>query len=374
MTLADNVSLEELAIEFELTGGFIKNAIFEALASAVTRVMNNLRKESSNENANVSTITDELEEKDVQLKMEDLRIACKRQSRADLTRTNLQRRIIPIAGLDTLVACDEAKSVLREIVEVERVRRLLSTRWGFKGQQARSNFVLIMGPHGSGKTHAAACLGYETGRPLQTLSMPEILRKGPSAYEIGKVFAEAALAGAVVVIEQGEQLMLEASDPDNIASSGLELLYNIKSYSGLVVLCVTTADAPTDAGWLSHAPTPNRIAILLSYMVKLSKPNRTQRLQLWKQLIPKDTPCAPDVPETLEKIASKYDTTGARILACINRAAAAAARRGNTSVSVKKIPSECALTGQDLIDSCDAEVDLVHATNTTAAWVRALYV
>lgn len=366
MTLADDVSLEALSIEFELTGGFIKNAVFEALASAVTRVMNKRRRQSDNN-------LYKLEEGDIQIKMEDLRIACQRQSRADLSRTKLQRRIIPTAGLETLVTCDEGKRTLREVVEVERVRRVLSTRWGFKGEQARSNCVLIMGPHGSGKTHAAACLGFETGRPLQTLSMTEILRKGPSAYEIGKMFSEAAVAGAVVVVEQGEWLMLEASIPENIASQGLELLYNIKSHNGLVVICVETADSHSDAGWAAHTPVPNRVAVLLRYIVKLTKPNRKERLQLWRQLIPKDTPCAPDLDEALVKIANKYDTTGARILACIDRAAAAAARRGNKSLSVQKMSSDSVLTAQDLVDSCEAEVDLVKATNCTAPWVRALY-
>ncbi len=369
MTLDSDVSLEALAIEFELTGGFIKNAIFEALANAVTRVQNE-RRENAKDGAYERK---DLRVADVQLTMEDLRTACQLQSRADLSRTNLQRRIIPVAGLDTLVASDEAMKCLKEVVEVERVRRVLGTRWGFKTRQGRSNCVLIVGPQGCGKTHAAGCLGFETGRPLQTLSMSEIQQKKQTPLQISKVFAEASLAGAVVVIEEGEQLMLEAAHPENIASVGMELLYHIKAFNGLVVICVTTTAIPSEAGWIASAPTPNRIAVLLSYLVQLKKPNKEERLMLWHRLIPSDTPRSDDIDETLEMIAHKYDTTGARILSCIKRAAATAAMRGNTSLSVEKAQEECVLTGKDLLDSCEAEFELFNATNTTAEWVRALY-
>eukprot|EP00178_Gracilaria_changii_P000008 TRINITY_DN0_c1_g2_i3.p1 TRINITY_DN0_c1_g2~~TRINITY_DN0_c1_g2_i3.p1 ORF type:complete len:696 (+),score=115.22 TRINITY_DN0_c1_g2_i3:123-2210(+) len=375
LRLADDVDLRVLALEFELTGGFIKNAVFQALAQAVSRVQEQRKKEKK-ANGEVKTIS-ALRPDEVVVTMNELRQACRLQARGDLKRAKLERRVLPEHGLDRLVATKEAMKTMRDIVMVEKVRGLIGTRWGFKDRQARSNCVLIFGPSGCGKTFAAGCLGYETGRPLQRLAATELHGSREGVSQMGEVFGQAAVAGAVVVVEHAEQLLYEASNPDTTASPGLELLFHMQSFDGLVVLCCTTAKTSSQAGWPIHVPIPDRVSRLLSYIVVLTTPTREARLRLWKQLIPTNTPVHEDVMEKLEGVATTYEFTGAKVASCIRRAAAAAAMRRNRTALVDGgagEEEEEKVRIEDIRLACEAEVQLEKDADGTAAWVRALYV
>ncbi|KAI0561190.1 AAA+ ATPase [Gracilaria domingensis] len=374
LQLADDVDLRVLALEFELTGGFIKNAVFQALAQAVSRVQEQRKKEKK-ANGEVKCVPG-LRPEDVVVTMDELRQACRLQARGDLKRAKLERRVLPEHGLDRLVAAEEAMKTMRDIVMVEKVRGLIGTRWGFKDRQARSNCVLIFGPSGCGKTFAAGCLGYETGRPLQRLAATELHGSREGVSQMGEVFGQAAVAGAVVVVEHAEQLLFEASNPDTTASPGLELLFHMQSFDGLVVLCCTTAQTSSQAGWPMHVPIPDRVSRLLSYIVVLTTPTREARLRLWKQLIPANTPVHEEVMEKLEGVATTYEFTGAKVASCIRRAAAAAAMRRNRTalVDAGAGEEEEKVRIEDIRLACEAEVQLEKDADGTAAWVRALYV
>jgi SpoVK/Ycf46/Vps4 family AAA+-type ATPase len=279
-----------------------------------------------------------------------------------LKRAKLERRTLPVSGLTTLVASPETLATLNDIVMVEKVRGLMTTRWGFKGRVGRSNCVLVFGPQGCGKTFAAACVGFETGRPLQTVSMSELVTLREMGA-IGDLFRESSIAGAVVVIEQAEQLLIEASRKDQANSPGLELLYHVQTYNGLCILCCTTTRNPTDSGWDAFQPVPSRVSNLLSYLVVLDKPNAAARLQLWKQGIPAATPLDPSVDSGLTDVADKYEFTGARINSVIRRAAAAAAMRANRaslidckSQSKTSLTLAANVTIKDMTAACDAEM------------------
>lgn len=375
LKLAEDVDLRALAIEFELTGGYIKNAVFQALAQAVSRVQEDRRVKRVSESA-PDKDPSPLGAADVIITMVELRQSCRLQARGDLKRAKLERRVLPVSGLDKLVTTEMAMKTLQDIVMVEKVRGLMSTRWGFKDRQARSNCVLIFGPSGCGKTFAAGCLGFETGRPLQRLAASELHGSREGASEIGAVFGQAAVAGAVVVIEHAEQLLFEAASPETTASPGLELLFHMQSFDGLVVLCCTIASSSSEAGWPKHVPVPNRVSSLLSYIVVLTTPNREARLRLWKQLIPEDTPVHVDVQAKLDVIATKYQLTGARIASCIRRGAAGAAMRRNRAALVDPNSHESVekMTIADLENACEAELKLAADSEGTAAWVRGLYV
>lgn len=336
LQLARDVDLQALAIEFELTGGFIKNAVFQALAHAVNR-------------AQQAHPDRKLTPDDVVITMSELRAACRLQARGDLKRAKLERAVLPECGLDRLVASTKALTTLRDVADLERVRRAISTRYGLNSRPdgraaARVNCVLILGPAGSGKSFAAACLGYETGRPLQRLSASELhmlardsaassgvggaIASGStsSSSHLADVFAQAAVAGAVLVVEHAEQVLMDTTE------ACLELLYHIQCFDGLVVMCCTTASETSDHGWPAFLPIPPRVAALLSFVVGLGAPNEKDRLKLWTQLIPPDTPVSDDVKDGLPELAREFSLTGAKIAACIRRAAGSVAMRQNRAV------------------------------------------
>jgi SpoVK/Ycf46/Vps4 family AAA+-type ATPase len=363
LRLSKDVDLGALALEYELSGGLIKNAILQALSSSISRLREerSISQEQIDQGQDFKDATG-LEVEDVVISMGDLRAACRLQARGHLKRIKLERRVLPVSGLNTLVTTEKAVLQLRNIVMVEKVRGLMSTRWGFQARIGRSNCVLLFGPQGCGKTFAAGCVGFETGRPLQTISMSEMGGLRDSGAQIGDIFGEASIAGAVVVVEQAEQLLIEASRPEETGSPGLELLYHLQTYNGLVILCCTTVQMPREAGWDVYTPVPNRLSNLLSYVVVLEKPNSEARLRLWRQLLPKSTPREEGLDSKLPEVASAYEFTGARINSCIRRAAAAAAMRANRislaspSEQASMDSSEARVSVKDVIDSCETEL------------------
>eukprot|EP00173_Palmaria_palmata_P003796 Plantae.Rhodophyta-Palmaria_palmata.ctg4126.p1 GENE.Plantae.Rhodophyta-Palmaria_palmata.ctg4126~~Plantae.Rhodophyta-Palmaria_palmata.ctg4126.p1 ORF type:complete len:369 (+),score=58.65 Plantae.Rhodophyta-Palmaria_palmata.ctg4126:48-1109(+) len=310
---------------------------------------------------------------DVVITMDDLRVACRLQARGHLKRVKLERRIKPICGLKSLVTSETAMAQLKDVVMVEKVRSLLSTRWGFQSRMGRSNCILVFAPQGCGKTFAAGCVGYETGRTLQTVSMSELTTGGP----VSDFFSESSIAGAVVVIEQAEQLLLEVANTTNASSPALEVLCNVQEYNGLVILCCATVSTPSNAGWDVFQPVPSRLSSLLSSVIHLERPNAEARLRLWQQLMPKEMPLDENVGPKLKEIADLHEFTGARINTCIRRAAAAAALRSN-SAALRNVKRDTAasdlriadvkVTLQDIRDSCDAEHKMEAAAGGSQYW------
>lgn len=376
LRLDTDVDLKALAIEFELTGGFIKNAVFQALAQAVNRVQRSRRDSSTNGGANMKE-PPPLQANDVVITMKELRQACRLQARGDLKRSKLERRVLPVSGLDKLVASKTAMKTLQDIVDVEKVRAVLATRWGFKDRQARSNCVLIMGPSGCGKSFAAGCLGFEIGRPLQRIAASELHGSREGMSQIGDVFSQAAVAGAVVVVEDAEQLLYETSQANLQASPGSELLFHMQSFDGLVILCCTTTNGSTEAGWPQFVPIPSVVSSLLSYIVMLTVPGKADRVRLWKQLIPEETPVNQDLLKELGTIAEKYEFTGKRIASCVRRAAAVAAMRRNRAALIdmkEPISEEDGVQLDDLKDACEAEHKLKTEAEGSAAWMSGLII
>ena len=144
-----DVDVDELARKFELTGGFIKNAVKTALSFAVAR-----------------------DKEDPCIRHEDLDRGARLQLRSRLSMTDMDRRIIPMHGLDWLVIPERVERVLREIADFEKMRNVLYGQWGFDRVDGRGQGVISVfhGAPGTGKTQAAEGIAYDTGRPLRMVN------------------------------------------------------------------------------------------------------------------------------------------------------------------------------------------------------------
>ena len=91
-----------MALRFELTGGFIKNAILSALSIAVSR---------DGENPVVS--------------QKDLLQGASLQLRGRLRMKDFDRRVVPVAGLDEVVVEESIMKQLKQIVQFEKARSVL---------------------------------------------------------------------------------------------------------------------------------------------------------------------------------------------------------------------------------------------------------
>mmetsp|Transcript_22046 Transcript_22046/g.66130 ORF Transcript_22046/g.66130 Transcript_22046/m.66130 type:complete len:325 (+) Transcript_22046:1823-2797(+) len=137
--MRDDIDWEEIAIRYELAGGYIKNAVLSALLLAISR---------------------DGPEKPV-VCQEDIVKGCAAQVRGTLRMKSFQDREVPTCGLDALVVPKDISTSLTDIIQLEKARSILFGSWGFgdKMRAQQSTAVLFSGPSGTGKSMAASAIG-----------------------------------------------------------------------------------------------------------------------------------------------------------------------------------------------------------------------
>jgi SpoVK/Ycf46/Vps4 family AAA+-type ATPase len=314
-----DIDVDELARKYELTGGFIKNAVITALSFAVARDPDRPL-----------------------IRHEDLERGAQMQLRSRLRMAEMERRVVPSHGLDWLVVSEKVQRVLHEIVNFEKARKVLYGQWGFDRVDGRGQGVICAfhGAPGTGKTQAAEGIAYEIGRPLRMVNAAELLSKyvGETAKNIDALFADLRNHDAVLLFEEAEGLFgdrteaVTASDRYANVDTGL-LLHNIERYPGLVIL-TTNMVASIDPAFQRR----------IRYVLEFPAPSGAERVALWRQLLPPEVPLAAEVD--LHMLADRFPLTGGSIKNAVYRAAARAALRGVDERSV---------TMADLVESAEEE-------------------
>ncbi|KNC53090.1 uncharacterized protein AMSG_12258 [Thecamonas trahens ATCC 50062] len=311
MTLANDVDVDALALKFELPGGFIKNAIVGALSNALARA----RAEGGSDGNGELVLT-----------AADFEAGAQAQLESMLRQNAFERRVLPKAGLDSLVLPEATSAVMGEIVAAQKAGRILTTQWGFEA--ATATVALFHGPPGTGKTMAAAAIGYETGRALRVVNCAELVSKyvGETAKNIEKVFSDAASASTILVFDEAEGLFAArtagASATDRYANvdTGL-LLYHLEKFDGMAILTSNNIEA-LDPAFLRR----------IRYVVKFELPSASLRAQLWRSSLPETAPLAADVD--FAALGAKYELAGGDIRNAAWRAACTAAGSGAGAISM----------------------------------------
>ncbi|XP_019854420.1 PREDICTED: uncharacterized protein LOC105313451 [Amphimedon queenslandica] len=299
MKLADDVDLGELSLRFELTGGFIKNAILSALSIAVSR---------DGESPVIS--------------QKDLLQGANLQLRGRLRMKDFHRRVVPNKGLDKVIVSEQLMKNLKEIVQFEKARSVLFGQWGFGKTEEQGLTVLFHGAPGTGKSLAAEAVGYEVGKPLKVVNCGELLSKwvGESTKNIDAIFEEARSTDAILVFDECEGLFGQRTDmstsTDRYANVDVGvLLYHIERFPGIIILTTNLMDNMDKAFFRR-----------LKFVLHFDCPSVKLRLQLWKLLIPEETPMEEGID--FNKLAG-FDMSGGQIKSAIFRAAARAALRSS---------------------------------------------
>lgn len=275
-------------MRYELTGGFIKNAIMSALSKAVARDASN-----------------------VIVSQADLEEGAVHQLRGRLQMQEFDRRVVPRRGLESVLCDPKVATQLREIVDFEKARQVLRSDWGFHGDNGfedMGTICLFHGPPGTGKTLAAKAIGFETGRPLKIINTAELVSKyvGATGKNIESVFKEAKAMDAIIVFDEAEGLFgsrhaTQSSSTDRYANmdTGL-LLYHIENFDGIVIL-TTNLVTTIDAAFF------RRFRFVLGFEL----PDEKTRAGLWRQHIPPQAPLAADVDFT--KLAARFKFGGGNV-------------------------------------------------------------
>lgn len=373
----DDVNFDVLAMDFELTGGFIKNAFLQALSFAVDRVSKTQREDTSSRSAARGSDVDVDEDHEVivtsaemesqaQKRIEgilenvvitsnDLRRACKLQIRSALLsdggdagmRIAFQNQEDEGSedddfkghdgsnrGLSSLVCSKSCMDELEGIVRFEKSRKLLTSQWGFGPSssnytESMSRIYVLCGPRGVGKRRAASAIAWETGRQTHAYNCATLMRM--KQEKIMSIFKDAKNSGPAVLLLRGSELLLSSNlwqKSTSVGTKGILSLITscLLNFPGLVLLSVTIHDS-ADTGIRfgpENIPAPLRHVIRI---IPFAHPSVDERMQLWRRLLPTHAPTNITI-EDIQSFAELYKNfNAADIKRVVLDAAARAALR-----------------------------------------------
>lgn len=291
--LAADVDLESLADRYELAGGYIKNAVLEAVATAAS------------EGADLPVLA-----------MAHLEAAARRQGRR-LSDEDLDL-VEPRTRLADVVLPDAPRAQVAELVAAARGRRTVLDRWriGDRLDYGKGIAALFTGEPGTGKTLCAHAVAGELGRPMLEASVSSLLSKwvGDSERNLAALFRQAREHGAVLFLDECDAILRErgadnAPHDDRLVNVFLRLL---ERHDGLVLLA-TNREAALDRA----------LSRRIAYRVTFPMPDTTARTAIWRGLLPDTVPTDGFIDFTA--LGRRFALTGGRIRNAVFKAAFRAA-------------------------------------------------
>lgn len=298
--LAADVDLRALATRFEMSGGYIKNAVLAALADAV------------HADGAAPLIT-----------MERLERAAVDQTRSAMGENTAI--VQPKATLADVVLAPQVKARLHEIVAAAQHRALVLDRWKIAAHVSygRGIAVLMHGPPGTGKTLSAEAIAGELNRPLLVASVPSLqsMWVGNTEKNLEALFREVRAQRAVLFLDEADSLLMargegHASRHDD--SQVNVLLSLIERQDGLVLLATNRAERLDPA-----------LARRIAYNVAFALPDAAARAAIWRGLVPETVPC--DGAIDFDQLGRHFALSGGQIKNAVLKAAFRAASAGALS-------------------------------------------
>ena len=315
INLADDVDFSMLAENFDLNGGYIKNAAVLALRFAIAQ------QKASHQ---------------ISLSQSILVRAARQQVR---TITQPKTSVTPIdEGMDSLVAPKDVKSLLRKIIDLENARRTVNSDWELPHSFGLS--ILISGPRGTGKHTAARALAFESGKSCNVYGAIELLRMGYNGKQnqMAQIFKDARNSNSLLVIDSFEYVLklLHNNHATHVSANQSfavnECMYHIQKFAGLAVLI-------SDEDVKSKQPLPKKLCDVIDFAVSFAKPTLSERIELWKKKVPRNLPLAADV--NLSKLSELYEFNGLQIERVIFRVAIYSLKTKDEKLQMKDFRRAC---------------------------------
>uniref|UniRef100_A0A7S1W306 AAA+ ATPase domain-containing protein n=1 Tax=Neobodo designis TaxID=312471 RepID=A0A7S1W306_NEODS len=272
LKIADDVSIDTVALDYELSGGLIKNAVLAALSAAVAR-----------ENSDEPTVT-----------MDDLVHGAKTQMRglfqaanaSAFANKNQSTYITPRRRLEDVVLPAEALEQLKQIVKLAKSRHTLYAQWGFDQRDGdqQNAVVLLHGPSGTGKSLAAEAIAFECGLALRVANTAALMHAGDSQSEVQKAFEEARQMGAAVVFDEAQCLFDHNERAGQLAQ---QIQFFANSFTKPVLVL-----AQTDKGGGAATADMRMCKLRFTDELAFSLPSKALRRKLWDAFLPARVPRA----------------------------------------------------------------------------------
>ncbi|BAB52815.1 mlr6544 [Mesorhizobium japonicum MAFF 303099] len=248
--------------------------------------------------------------------------ACKAIAAAGAS--GLAQRIEPVFQLDEVVLPADRKSQLEEIVDNVRFASRVLDAWKFGDQlpYGRGVTALFHGPSGTGKTMAALAVARQLNIQILKIDLSRIVSKyiGDTEKNIDRVFMEAQLSGAAVLVDEAEGLMARRSEINDAHDryANIEVAYllqRMEAHEGLVIL-TTNMRQNLDTAFLRR----------LRFVIDFPRPDATAREAIWRYCLPDGSHMLDDA--TFRILARKIELTGGNVRQITLRAAFLAAAAG----------------------------------------------
>jgi AAA+ superfamily predicted ATPase len=253
----------------------------------------------------------------------DLVTACREETTHRLD--DLASRVNVKIGWTEVVLPYETKSVLDEIIETGKNRRLVHDAWGFRRHLPGGGglSVLFSGEPGTGKTMVAGLVAHDLGSELYRIDLSRIVSKyiGETEKQLAAIFDEATAARVALLFDEADSMFAKRTEVKNSVDryANLEvnfLLQKMEEFDGLAIL-TTNFKQSIDEAFLRR----------LRFRVHFPKPEEDERMALWRTLIPPTAEISPDID--FARIAERFDFSGGHIRNAVVRAAFIAASEGS---------------------------------------------
>ncbi|KPI85656.1 putative Aaa family ATPase [Leptomonas seymouri] len=278
LTQADNVSLDKLALNYELSGGLIRNAVLAALSQAVAR----------EKNASPTLTMADLDE-GARLQLRGFFLAAERPEGMS------EFYVTPKNTLAELVLEAPLAKKLEAIASVAKSRSTLYTQWGFSedANDDSGALYLFQGVSGTGKSLAAEGIAYECGATIRLCNVAELLLR--EEMRVHAVFEEGRRLGAIIVFDEAQVLFNES--PKSLQLSQL-IQYHARRYPRPVIVIATTTSRDGGGGRQLFSTTSinsRSSCMLFQAEVAFVLPSQPLRERLWRRAFPERVPIAADV-------------------------------------------------------------------------------
>ncbi len=213
-----------------------------------------------------------------------------------------------VRGWEDLVV---STAVMDELLALElrcrqRERLFHETGPAFRRNLNRGVRAMFSGPSGTGKTLAARALAAALNKDIYRVNFDATVSKyiGETERNLNEVFSRAEELDVILLIDEGDGLLTRRTDVSNANDryANLEtnyLLQRLESYEGIVVI-TTNASQRIDTAFLRR----------LDVVIEFSRPEKTERLALWRAHLPQHSAISPDL---LDDIAARCALTGGQI-------------------------------------------------------------
>ena len=228
---------------------------------------------------------------------------------------------------EDLILNDKTVEQIKEIETWLQYNDILLNDWKMKSRIKPGYRVMFHGPPGTGKTLTANLLGKYTNSDVYRIDLSLVVSKyiGETEKNLSKLFDKAKSKDWILFFDEADAIFGKRTNVrdahDKYANQEVSyLLQRIEAHPGLVILA---------SNFKSNIDTA--FTRRFQSMIEFELPVYKERLALWKSNLPQTVTVEKSI--TLEKLAKKYEITGANIVNVIQYACLKTISKKSKSIS-----------------------------------------